>query len=85
MTDTALNRAGLDESDDFVVRHVLLPSRTEWHAESCGCRVPKGAEVVHSIKSPGVVLDVHAEAVDLNDGPSPIKPCLREIAEAAIR
>lgn len=62
----------------IAVRHVILPSRTEWHAATCGCRIPTGADVLHRDQDADVVAGLHAEAVELNDGPSPIKPCLRK-------
>lgn len=65
------------------VRHVALPSRTEWHAASCGCRVPAGAVVAEAEHTAEDVAEIHAEAIDLNDGPSPIKPCLRRAAGIA--
>lgn len=61
-------------------RSVITANRVEIHAESCGCRIPRNAEVFVGEQATADIAETHAEAVDLNDGPSPVKPCLRRAA-----
>lgn len=67
-------------TDSITVRTVLTADRVEWHAEQCAHRIPRGAEVIVSQRTSADVAEVHAEAIDLADGPSPVKPCLRSAA-----
>lgn len=66
--------------ESIPVRAVHLPERVELHAASCGCKVPASAEVTHRDHDAADLADIHAEALDLNDGSSPVKPCLRRAA-----
>lgn len=65
------------------VRSVHRPDRVELHAETCGCKIPSSVrpeDVQHVEMSVVDLAESHAEAIELNDGPSPVKPCLRKIA-----
>lgn len=66
------------------VRLVVTSDRVEFHAVECTHRFPRGAYDAVDSRSISDLRQTHAEAVELNDGPSPVKPCVRRLLDAPL-